>query len=135
MLDRREKYCSDQIRRLKSLDFFPTDDYASGELVKVLWRSSESDSHAERIIDKVLEQRLGDNGRSCPTPAELREIAESVNPSERRPVARSNCPRCFGMGWEPVETVAAEGAFAGQKYQAVRPCQCKKHGLGIVKGA
>lgn len=120
-----EKYCANQIGRLAGLDFFPTENAARGELIRVLKRHSSSNTHAERIIDRVLDKGFGEGGRSCPTPLELTEVATSVNPEGPRPVANAGCPYCFGTGWAQTEVVAATGPLAGQKYSAVKPCSCK----------
>ena len=127
MNESRQKFCQNQIRRLIGLDFFPTDELARGELAKALFRASQSNSHAERIIDAALQKGFGDNARACPTPFELADLASTINPDERRPAASATCPHCFGTGWARTAIIATEGAFAGQKYDAVKPCSCRRH--------
>lgn len=124
--EKREKFCYDQIRRLQGLDFFPADDVARGELVKVLLCYSRSDSHAERIIDAVLANTFGESGRCCPTPFELADLAQGINPDGvRKPVAWAQCPLCYGTGWADTEYIPPDGPFAGQKYRGVKRCACK----------
>ena len=128
--DPMEKFCGEQIRRLRVLDFFPQDGVAKGELVKALWRHAVNENHAERIIDACLKQRFGINGRSCPTPAELGEVAEQVSANaDPEPPLRApdrNCKQCGGSGWKRRTWTQTQGVFAGTVYEAHEACDCRK---------
>jgi hypothetical protein len=92
-----ERELAKQIKRLKVLDFYPKGE-GEGELLRALWDAAYSDEHAVRVIDRCLTIRFGENGRSCPTPAEVREIAEQVPVQLGALAADPACDKCRGTG-------------------------------------
>lgn len=66
----------------------------SVELERVLRLAAQSSKHAEAIIDFVIASR-----NSCPTPAELANLAAAVPPpANYKPVVRATCGLCVD-GW------------------------------------
>lgn len=97
-----------QVKRLRSLprkeDERPWADVAP-EFERVLQTVAENDEHAQRIADFVI-----DSSRFCPSPIELRELADSV--AGKRPELRPDpdCQLCGGHGQKIVERDGLTGA-------------------------
>lgn len=125
-----EKHLMAQIGRLKAFHGWEN---LRHELLKILWRESQSDAHAERITDHVLsELRPNDEGfTACPVPAVFHEYCRCISgtdPAGIRP-AKTDCQNCFGSGFvittrwvRPLNGVGLEPYEA----TAAAPCPCRR---------
>jgi hypothetical protein len=76
------------------------------ELGKALKKHAQSEDHASRIIDYLMESRWR------PTPVQIHEAAEQV-PVDRPAqltAPKANCVMCGGSGWKIVERGGLTGA-------------------------
>jgi hypothetical protein len=92
------------------LSFYPRgesveDAVARGELVKALSNATESEEHARRTVDRLLETR-----RESPAPADIADAAEYVPAVITCQHPDSDCRWCFGTGYKEVRRNGYTGA-------------------------
>lgn len=95
MLSSRE--AQKQINRLASYGRLFTDMLAEGkiELAETLRTAASSPNHAERIIDKWLQEN-----RWMPTVSDLYALADQVPEHQERATNPTQCGQCGGHGWK-----------------------------------
>lgn len=129
-----ETFMTKQIGRLKG---YPRWEGFRDELVKILWRHSDSNEHAERIVDSIIRTRKpNDEGFvSCPAPAELIEYCKA-EPTEAPPkavAAKEDCPRCHGTGFiHSTKRTRALPGLPEREYSYSAPCSCRTATAGAA---
>jgi hypothetical protein len=86
-------FANEQLRRLKSMKYFPSDEAAQRELVMACAVADTYD-----ICHKVIGEMVCDSSE-CPAPADIRRMiyAENERHAERR--KKTKCPICGGTGF------------------------------------
>jgi len=93
MLD--EHSANEQVRRLRSMKFFPADEIAARELVIVVM-TAETFEIAQRAVGEFIY-----DSDQCPTPSDLRRAIDYANEryNEIRKKNEKKCPDCKGVGF------------------------------------
>ena len=99
---------TEQIMRCSALQKFPLFPEGVKELRDTLQRVAQTPALARKIMDLILDER-----EYCPTPKEIKEMAEDVKRKEE--ATPTGCDCCRGNPW----VISAAG-------DSMRRCECPK---------
>lgn len=107
-----EMIAARQLRRLAGLPGTDERKDIIPEVLAMLWRQADDESHAKRAVDLLLQR-----SRFFPTPAEIKLACDEtrVEPFAAWKPNLEPCPDCGGSGWRTVERGG---------YSAAKRCEC-----------
>ncbi len=111
---------NEQIMRCSALQKFPLYPEGIRELRDTLKKAAQSPSRAERVMDRVLNER-----EYCPTPKELQQIAADILREEDETPA--GCQDCGGTPWVTTQiTVIDYYTREPMVREGARRCFCSR---------